>query len=199
MTTTLVLATNNQGKLRELTEILQPLNYNVRSQADWQVSDAEENGLTFVENALIKARHASKITGQPCIADDSGLVVDALDGAPGIYSARYAGQHGDDDANIQHLLSQMHGLQGEQRRAKFVCCLVYLRHADDPLPVICLGQWAGQILTEPQGEGGFGYDPVFFVEQFGCTAAQMDKADKNRVSHRGQALQALLSQLRTGI
>lgn len=195
MTQHIVLATGNQGKVNELSDLLAPLGLNVSPQSQWQVDDVEETGSTFVENAIIKARHAARITGLPCIADDSGLVVDALGGAPGIYSARYAGLPSNDSNNIDKLLQALQGIESGKRSAKFVCVLVYLRHADDPLPIICQGQWHGEILSARQGDGGFGYDPVFWVPSHNKTAAQLEKPVKNQLSHRGQALQQLVSLL----
>ncbi|MFC6439483.1 XTP/dITP diphosphatase [Bowmanella sp. JS7-9] len=195
MTQHIVLATGNQGKVNELSDLLAPLGLNVSPQSQWQVDDVEETGSTFVENAIIKARHAARITGLPCIADDSGLVVDALGGAPGIYSARYAGLPSNDSNNIDKLLQALQGIESGKRSAKFVCVLVYLRHADDPLPIICQGQWHGEILSARQGDGGFGYDPVFWVPGHNKTAAQLEKPVKNQLSHRGQALQQLVSLL----
>lgn len=187
MADTLVLASSNLGKLQELTTLLAPLKIQIRPQSEWHVSDAEETGLSFVENAILKARHAANATGQAAIADDSGLVVDALQGAPGIYSARYAGEHGNDVANNQKLLAELALVPNAPRTARFVCVLAVVRHANDPLPLICEGQWAGQILMAPKGQGGFGYDPLFEVPDLGCSAAELSAADKNRLSHRGLA------------
>jgi XTP/dITP diphosphohydrolase len=195
MTDTLVLASSNLGKLQEFTSLLAPLGIQIRPQAEWQVSDADETGLSFVENAILKARHAAAATGQPAIADDSGLVVDALNGAPGIYSARYAGSHGNDAANNQKLLEALKTVPREQRTARFVCILAVLRHAHDPLPLICEGYWEGHILTAPQGQGGFGYDPLFGVPQRNCSAAELPAAEKNRLSHRGLATAQLRQRL----
>lgn len=195
MTHTLVLASSNRGKLEEFSTLLAALSIQLRPQAEWQVSDADETGLSFVENAILKARHAAAATGLPALADDSGLVVDALHGAPGIYSARYAGEHGNTTANNQKLLNALQTVPAPQRSARFVCVLAVLRHATDPLPLICTGYWEGYILKAPQGLGGFGYDPVFGVPAHGCSAAELPAAEKNRCSHRGQATAQLLAQL----
>jgi len=194
----LVLASGNSGKLRELSEMLGNAGWTVRSQNDWGIPDAVEDGLTFVENALIKARHAARHTGLPALGDDSGLVVDALDGAPGIRSARYAGEPCDSAANIQKLLRAMEQVPDGRRTAHFYCALALVRHADDPAPLVATGSWHGLIASSPQGSGGFGYDPVFRVSGRNCTAAQLDPAVKNRLSHRGRALASLLDQLRDG-
>lgn len=190
----IVLATGNAGKVKELGAMLAPLGMNVVPQSDFSVADAIEDGTTFVENAIIKARHAARLTGLPAIADDSGLVVDALGGAPGIHSARYSGEHASDASNIDKLLGAM--AEHSERSARFVCCLVYLRHAADPLPIICQGLWQGEIARQRCGDGGFGYDPVFFVPALGKHAAELSKEEKNAVSHRGKALQQLLAELR---
>lgn len=191
----LVLASNNAGKIRELTDLLAPLNVTIRSQAELGVPEAEEPAVTFVENALIKARHAASHTGLPALADDSGLAVDALHGAPGVRSARYAGPDATDQNNIDKLLLDLDGVPEAQRTAQFHCVLVYLRHADDPTPLICHGIWPGRILTAPRGDGGFGYDPVFWVPETGCAAAELERSVKSRLSHRGKALEGLLSGL----
>lgn len=189
----LVLATGNQGKVRELAHMLAGVGVEVLPQSEFDVPDVPETGTTFVENAIIKARHAARITGLPAIADDSGLAVDALGGAPGIYSARFAGEDATDSDNIDKLLSEMKGQS--QRQARFICCLVFMRHADDPLPLICLGEWHGQITESRQGEQGFGYDPVFFVPELNKTAAELSKDEKGSISHRGQALKLLTTEL----
>jgi XTP/dITP diphosphohydrolase len=189
---TLVLASGNRGKLRELTVMLEPLGWSVRPQGDWNVPDAVEDGLSFVENALIKARHATRLTGLPALADDSGLAVDALDGAPGIYSARYAGGAGD-DANTQKLLRALAGVPEGERSAHFYCAMALMHHAEDPAPLIAVGRWDGTITQAPSGDGGFGYDPVFFVPEAGCTSAELPAEAKNRMSHRGRALSALVA------
>ena len=186
-----VLASGNQGKIQELHALLAPMGWQVRPQSDWKVEDAEETGLSFVENAILKARHACQHTGLPSLADDSGLAVDALDGAPGIYSARYAGKAASDDANIQALLQALHKTPEAERSARFICVLVFMQHADDPTPVICQGEWEGRILSAPAGEGGFGYDPIFYVPERDCSAAQLSAHDKQLLSHRGKALAQL--------
>lgn len=191
----LVLATSNKGKLAELQPLLADVGYALVAQGELGVEDAVEDGLSFVENAILKARHACAATGLPALADDSGLVVDALDGEPGLYSARYAGTHGDSAANIARLLERMQGLEGEQRRAHFHCVIVLMRHARDPQPIVAEGRWPGLILEAPRGNGGFGYDPVFLVPEQQHTAAELDPALKNRISHRGLALAALRERL----
>ncbi|MBC52905.1 MAG: non-canonical purine NTP pyrophosphatase, RdgB/HAM1 family [Gammaproteobacteria bacterium] len=205
MNTRIVLASGNQGKLRELQQLLQPLDVELVSQGDLGIDDAEETGLTFIENAILKARHASDISGLPALADDSGLAVDALGGAPGIYSARFssatdgAEPTGDratrDTANNRKLLTLLDGVPDRNRTAQFHCVLVYLRHAADPVPIVCHGVWQGRILLSPTGEGGFGYDPLFHVPSMGCSSAQLSAAQKNVISHRAVAMQALLQQL----
>ncbi len=190
----IVLATGNQGKVREFASLFAEYGVDVVAQKELGVSDVPETGTTFVENAIIKARHAAQVTGLPAIADDSGLVVDALGGAPGIYSARYAGADATDDSNIDKLLSE---LEGEtQRKAHFFCTLVFMRHADDPVPLVAQGKWQGEVLSARAGNGGFGYDPVFHVPTHGCTAAELDKVEKNQISHRGNALRLLLNTMR---
>lgn len=191
----IVLASGNRGKVREINQILAGLDIEVVPQSDYDVPEIEETGLTFVENAILKARNAAKCTGLPAIADDSGLEVDALRGAPGIYSARYAGPGTDDTKNLQKVLQQLEGVAEAERSARFQCLLVYVEHDLDPTPIICQGTWEGRITTEPTGENGFGYDPVFFVPEQGCTSAQLSAEEKNRLSHRGQALQCLLHAL----
>lgn len=191
---TMVLASGNAGKLRELREIL-GTSFDVRAQAEFGVSDVEETGLSFVENALLKARHAARATGLPALADDSGLCVDVLDGAPGLYSARYAGVHGDAGANIAKLLDAMREVPDERRTAHFHAAIVLMRHATDPQPVIAEGSWHGLILRAPRGAHGFGYDPVFLDPAHGLTAAELDAPLKNRISHRGKALAALRARL----
>ncbi|MFC3121498.1 RdgB/HAM1 family non-canonical purine NTP pyrophosphatase [Agaribacter flavus] len=186
----LVLASGNKGKVAEFNSLFADYGITVKAQSVLGVSDVAETGTTFVENAIIKARHASKITHLPAIADDSGLVVEALGGAPGIYSARYAGVHGDNAANNQKLLEALQNVAN--RKAKFMCVLVLMRNADDPSPIICQGEWHGEITDSAFGDGGFGYDPVFYVPKHQCTAAELDKATKNAESHRGQALKLLM-------
>lgn len=190
----IVLASNNAGKLREFTELLSDLPLVIRPQSDFGVSAAEETGLSFVENAIIKARHACEQTGLPAIADDSGLAVDALRGAPGIYSSRYSGEN-DDAANNRLLLKNLEGLPETQRGARFHCALVYLRYGEDPCPIVCQASWEGQIIFEARGDNGFGYDPLFYLPLSGCTSAELPPEQKNRVSHRGQAMQKLLREL----
>jgi XTP/dITP diphosphohydrolase len=188
-----VLATGNRGKAAELSALLASagLTWQLTAQAELGVSSPPETGATFVENALLKARHAALATGLPAIADDSGLVVPALGGAPGVRSARYAGEDADDRANVAKLLAAL-AAPGLERSAKFHCVLVALEHAEDPAPLIATGTWAGAIALEPRGAGGFGYDPVFFVPELDCTAAQLTAEQKNRMSHRGAALRRLV-------
>lgn len=193
----IVLASNNKGKVRELGQMLSTLNMEVLPQATFNIEDADETGLTFVENAIIKARHASAIAGLPAIADDSGLEVDFLNSAPGIYSARYSGEGATDEKNLLKLLDALKDVPEEKRTARFQCLLVYMRHAEDPTPLICQGTWEGVITTEPQGENGFGYDPVFYVPEYNCTSAQLQPEQKNKLSHRGIALAALVKKLTT--
>jgi len=187
----IVLASNNKGKVREFGEMLSTLNMEVVPQATFNIEDADETGLTFVENAIIKARHASAIAGLPAIADDSGLEVDFLKGAPGIYSARYSGEGATDEKNLLKLLEALKDVPEEKRTARFQCVLVYMQHEKDPTPLICHGTWEGVILTEPQGENGFGYDPIFYVPTHNCSSAQLSAEEKNKLSHRGQALKKL--------
>lgn len=191
----LVIATGNPGKLAEFGQLFGPLGADCVAQGTLGVADADETGLTFIENALLKARHASRITGLPALADDSGLCVDALDGAPGLYSARYAGLPADPAANIRKLLDSLAGLPAERRGARFHAAIVLLRHAEDPEPLIAEGRWEGSILDAPRGAGGFGYDPVFLDAATGRTAAELEPAHKARLSHRGRAVQALLARL----
>lgn len=193
--TQIVLASNNQGKVREIGQMLAELQLEVVPQSTFNIEDAEETGLTFVENAIIKARHASAAAGMPAIADDSGLEVDALNGAPGIYSARYAGKGASDEENLQTLLSELENIPEVERSARFQCLMVYMRHAQDPTPLICQGTWEGIITLAPKGENGFGYDPVFFVPTHNCTSAQLAPEIKNQLSHRGQALRLLVEAL----
>ena len=184
----LVLASGNAGKLVEIREVLADLSVTLISQAELGVDDAEETGATFVENAILKARHAARLTGLPALGDDSGLCVDALDGAPGLLSARYAGSHGGSAGNISKLLDVLKDVPEARRTAHFFCVIVLLRHAEDPAPLIAEGRWHGRILHAPQGNGGFGYDPIFFDPQRNASAAELESAVKNRISHRGQAL-----------
>ncbi len=191
----LVLASSNAGKLEEFRALLAADGFEVRAQTAFGVADADETGLSFIENAILKARHACRATGLPALADDSGLCVDALDGAPGLYSARYAGGHGDADRNIERLLHELAAVPDERRGAHFVCALALLRHAEDPRPIIVEGRWDGMILRERRGSGGHGYDPVFLDPAQGRTAAEMPAGLKNRLSHRGQAMGLLRARL----
>ena len=192
----IVLASNNKGKVREFGDMLSSLNMEVIPQATFNIEDADETGLTFVENAIVKARHASAIAGLPAIADDSGLEVDALKGAPGIYSARYSGEGATDEKNLLKLLEALKDVAEEKRTARFQCVLVYMRHAEDPTPLICQGTWEGIISTEAHGENGFGYDPIFYVPTHNCSSAQLSADVKNTLSHRAQALNKLLNTLK---
>ena len=191
----IVLASNNPGKVREINQLLAEQEIQVIPQREFGVPEAEETGLTFVENALIKARNAAQHSDQPAIADDSGIEVDALQGAPGVYSARFAGPGSSDEDNNRRLLEALRDTPPERRSARFQCVMVYLRHAEDPTPIICQGTWEGQILEAPRGEGGFGYDPLFLLTGQGCTSAELPPDEKNRLSHRGQALRRLLAAL----
>ncbi len=193
----LVLASGNAGKLVEIRDVLADLSVELVAQGDLGIVDAEETGATFVENAILKARHAARISGLPALGDDSGICVDALEGAPGLLSARYAGEHGNSAANIAKLLDGMTGVPEHLRGAHFFCVIVLLRHADDPAPLIAEGRWSGRILEAPRGHGGFGYDPIFFDPQRNVSAADLEPALKNRVSHRGQALARLRELLDT--
>nr|WP_136250230.1 RdgB/HAM1 family non-canonical purine NTP pyrophosphatase [Ningiella ruwaisensis] len=191
----IVLATGNKGKVAEFASLFEQYSIKVSPQSEFLVSDVAETGTTFVENAIIKARHASQETKLPAIADDSGLVIDALHGAPGIFSARYSGKHGDDVGNYQKVLDELSGVKN--RKAKFVCALAFMRHAKDPTPILCLGEWQGEIAQAPSGDGGFGYDPIFFLPEHNCSAAELDKATKNAESHRGKALKQLMQAVET--
>lgn len=191
--TELVLASHNAGKLKELQAMLGDA-VRVRSVAEFSSHEPEETGLSFVENAILKARHAAQVSGLPALADDSGLAVDALGGAPGIYSARYAGGK-DDAANNAKLLAELADVPDAERGAQFVCALALVRHADDPLPILCEGLWHGRILHEPRGEHGFGYDPLFWVPECGCASAELPAAEKNRLSHRAHAMAQLKQRL----
>ena len=193
----LVLASSNPGKLREINQMLAGLGMEVLSQSEFDVPDADETGLSFVENAILKARHAAALTGLPAIADDSGLEVDALKGAPGIYSARFAGPGASDADNVRKLLAELKDVPEAERTARFQCLMVFMAHAEDPTPLICQGSWEGRILFAPQGENGFGYDPVFWVPGEQCSSAELAPELKNRLSHRGQALQKLLEALKS--
>jgi len=191
-----VLASGNQGKLVELQNALDNFDVELVPQTHFGVESVEETGLTFVENAILKARHASKVTGLPALSDDSGLEVDALFGAPGIYSARFAGVDANDEKNNLKLLEEMTDVPDDKRSARFHCILVYVRHWQDPTPIICQGSWEGMIKNALEGDGGFGYDPLFFVPELARSAAQMSKAEKNEISHRGQAIHQLHSVFR---
>ena len=192
---TIVLATGNKGKVNELASLFSEHNITIKPQSEFDVSDVAETGTTFVENAIIKARHAAKITGLPAIADDSGLEVDALLGEPGVYSARYAGEDATDSDNNAKLMTAMTDIPAEQRSARFHCVLVYMKHHQDPTPIICHGVWEGSIIDTPIGEQGFGYDPLFWQEALQMTSAQLPRDLKNILSHRGQALQQLVQKL----
>lgn len=192
----MVLASGNAGKVREMNHLLEDCHWQVVPQSDFAVPEVAETGLTFVENALIKARHAAQHSGLPALADDSGLEVDALNGAPGIYSARFAGPAASDADNWRKLLEDLRGIPEAGRSARFQCVLVFLRHPLDPTPLICQGTWEGCILTAPLGDQGFGYDPVFWVPQLARSSAQLSVAEKNALSHRGQALRQLQATLR---
>ena len=191
-----VLASGNAGKVREFNQLLAGEHIEVLPQSSFGVPEAEETGLTFVENAILKARNAARHTGLPALADDSGIEVDALNGAPGIYSARYAGTGASDEDNLRKLLDALEGVPEEERGARFQCVIVYLRHAEDPTPLICQGTWEGRILTAPRGANGFGYDPIFYVPDQDASSAELPPETKNRLSHRGQALRKLLEALR---
>lgn len=195
----LILASNNKGKITEFEHLFEQLNLPVQvvAQGQLDIEDAIEDGLSFVENAIIKARHAAKISGLPAIADDSGLCIPALGGAPGIYSARYAGEHGNDAANNAKLLEDVKALRQPDQaiEAMFVCVLALVQHAEDPLPQIFQGIWQGELLEVPRGEHGFGYDPLFWLPELGCSSAELPKAEKNKISHRGQAMQLFKASL----
>ena len=190
-----VLASSNQGKLQEINHLLADLSIKGVPQTEFDVPDIEETGLTFVENAILKARNAAQHTGLPALADDSGIEVDYLRGEPGIYSARYAGKDASDLDNLNKLLAALKDAPDEERTARFQCVMVFMRHDKDPTPLICQGTWEGRILYEPRGENGFGYDPVFYVPTHNCSSAELEPTLKNQLSHRGQALQKLLNAL----
>jgi XTP/dITP diphosphohydrolase len=192
-----VVASSNPGKLREIEAILGPLEWRVRPQRDFPVEAIPETGLTFVENALIKARNAAAASGLPALADDSGIEVDALRGAPGIRSARYAGKNASDRDNLEKLIRDLAGVPWQQRRCRFHCLMVYLRRPMDPTPVIAHGIWEGMVMFEAQGQHGFGYDPLFYVPAYGCSSAELDPAVKDRISHRAQALHQLVAKVAT--
>ncbi len=191
----LVLASGNPGKLRELSRILDDLGYELHAQSEFGVTEVAETGTTFVENAIIKARHAAAHTGLPALADDSGIEVDALDGAPGVFSARFSGADADDDANNALLVEKLRAVPAAQRGARYRAVIVLMRHAADPSPLICEGSWEGMIQLEPAGDGGFGYDPYFYLPALDCSAAQLSADEKNRLSHRGQAVAELKRRL----
>ncbi len=195
MTQKIVLASNNAGKIREIQALLSGTDVEILPQAAFTQTEAEETGLSFLENALIKARHAARVSGLPAIADDSGLEVDALGGAPGVFSARYAGEGAGDAANNAKLLRELEGVDDALRTARFRCVMVYVRDACDPEPLVGEGVWEGQILRELRGDGGFGYDPLFFVPSQGCASAELPPEAKNRLSHRGEALRALAARM----
>lgn len=192
----IVLATGNKKKVEEINALLAEMNYLVIPQSEFNVDSVPETGTTFVENAIIKARHAAEVTGLPAIADDSGIEVDALLGQPGVYSARYSGEQATDASNLQKLLTDMQGVPPVLRTARYWCVLVYMRHAKDPTPVICQASWEGSLATEPSGNNGFGYDPIFMVPDMDCTAAELEPATKNHLSHRGKALTMLVQALK---
>lgn len=191
----IVLASGNKGKLREFQDLLGGCGFEVVPQSEFFSENAEETGLTFVENAILKARYACAKTGLPALADDSGIEVDALNGRPGIYSARYAGDGANDEKNNQKLLLELNDIPVKQRTARYHAVLAFMRHAEDPTPILCHGVWEGVILSEPRGVGGFGYDPLFFVPTHNCASAELSKEEKNRISHRGKAMQELLQKL----
>jgi XTP/dITP diphosphohydrolase len=188
----IVLASSNPGKIAEIRLLAKELPIEWISQSDFNIPDAEETGKTFIENAILKARHASKLSGLPALADDSGLVIDALDGAPGIYSARYAGINATSEERNQKILNEMRDVKEADRTASYHCVLALVEHENDPVPLICHGVWEGSILFEPRGNNGFGYDPIFYVPTHNCSAAQLSTAEKNRVSHRGQVMEQLI-------
>lgn len=190
-----VLATNNPGKLSELQALLAPLQVELLPKSLFTRDEVAETGSTFIANALIKARHAAAVSGLPAIADDSGIEVDALGGAPGVYSARYAGATASDDDNLQKLVQAVSSVAAAQRSARYRCALVYVRNAADVEPIICEAAWEGSVTLQPRGAGGFGYDPIFLLPELGCTAAELSAEHKNRISHRGKALQMLLAAL----
>jgi XTP/dITP diphosphohydrolase len=199
---TLVLASNNKGKIAEFQHIFSSLNLNIQvvPQKQFDIPDAIEDGKSFVENAILKARHAAALSGKPALADDSGLCVPILNGAPGIYSARYAGEHGNDALNNQYLLKNLKvHRNGSPIEAAFVCVLALVRHAEDPLPLIFQGIWQGQVLEAPRGEAGFGYDPLFWLPELGKSSAELSKEEKNGISHRGQAMQLFIQSLTTSL
>lgn len=188
---TIVLASGNRGKLKELQHLCADLKVSIVPQQQFNITAVEETGTTFIENALLKARHVTKLTGLPAIADDSGLIIDVLNGAPGVCSARYAGGHGNNIANNEKVLQQMATISQDKRSARFHCCLVWVRHTNDPHPIVCQADWEGEILKMPQGQHGFGYDPIFYVPSHHCSAAELEPKIKNTISHRAQAMSLL--------
>jgi len=193
----IVLASGNKGKLREFAQLFAPMNIEVIPQSEFNVPEAEETGLTFVENAILKARNACEHTGLPAIADDSGIEVDYLLGAPGIYSARYAGKNASDEDNLNALLSALTGVPDTERAARYQCLLVMMRHSKDPTPMICQADWQGHILTEEAGDGGFGYDPIFWVSETNCSAAELTSEKKHAISHRGKAIRQFIKEFQS--
>jgi XTP/dITP diphosphohydrolase len=191
----LVLASSNPGKLRELSALLDESRYRIIPQADFNVPEVAETGTTFVENAIIKARHAAQYTGLAALADDSGIVIDALNGEPGVHSARFSGSDASDESNNTLLVEKLRSVPEAQRSARYQAVIVYMRNAADPSPIICEGSWEGIIVLEAKGSGGFGYDPHFYLPDYGCTSAELSADEKNRISHRGQALRLLLEKL----
>ena len=190
-----VLATSNQGKLREFERLFANSDLEVQPQSKFNIPDAIEDGLSFVDNALIKARHASRLTGLPAIADDSGLEVDHLKGAPGIYSSRFAGNNSTDEENISKLLLALDGILPSERSARFQCVIVLIEHANDPTPIIAQGCWEGSVATQQKGGHGFGYDPIFYLPKFECTSAELEHEVKNKISHRSKAMTELINKL----
>ena len=191
----IVLASSNAGKLREFAQLLVGLNLEILPQSEFDVPEIEETGLTFVDNAILKARNAAHHTGLPAIADDSGIAVDVLEGRPGIHSARFAGIGASDEENLEKLISMVKTFPDEERTARFICSMVYIRHEEDHVPMIAEAVWEGQLLIDPKGQNGFGYDPIFYVSSQQCTSAELPPEIKNKLSHRGQALRKLLGQL----
>ena len=192
-----VLASSNAGKLRELAAILAPFGYELVTQSSLGIDTPPETGVTFAENSLLKARHAAKLSGLPALADDSGIEVDALDGRPGVYSARYAGEHATDQTNLEKMLDELRGVPDERRTARYQCVIAFVRTADDPSPLLAHGTWEGRVLTQPRGTGGFGYDPIFQPTGLDLTAAELPAQEKNQRSHRGEALRALVRLLQS--
>ncbi len=196
MNNTIVLATGNKHKVKEINDILQTINLTVVPQSQFNVTEAPETGTTFVENAIIKARNAAAQTGLPALADDSGIEVDALNGEPGVYSSRYSGENATDKSNLDKLINNIKDVAPEKRTARYWCVMVYMKHAKDPTPIICQASWEGKLITDKRGENGFGYDPIFFIEDKGSTAAEISLEEKNSMSHRAKALKLLLEKLK---